>query len=152
MDMHRRRVVSLMGGAAAASMAGRASAQAEPPKPSQIVVNHSGGSMGSAMRKAFASTGITPADVDHINAHGTSTPMGDAAECKAVRTVFGEHAARVAMSSTKALTGHGLSLAGAMEAGFCALALKRGHSFANHMRYDDSLTRAFALRHTLRHA
>jgi putative spermidine/putrescine transport system substrate-binding protein len=53
MDMHRRRVVSLMGGAAAASMAGRASAQAEPPKPSQIVVNHSGGSMGSAMRKAF---------------------------------------------------------------------------------------------------
>jgi 3-oxoacyl-[acyl-carrier-protein] synthase-1 len=85
-----------------------------------------GAGLISAMRKALAATGVTPADVDYINAHGTSTPMGDAAECKAVRTVFGEHAARVAMSSTKALTGHGLSLAGAMEAGFCALALKRG--------------------------
>ena len=85
-----------------------------------------GAGLISAMRKALAATGVTPADVDYINAHGTSTPMGDAAECKAVRTVFGEHAARVAMSSTKALTGHGLSLAGAMEAGFCAIALKRG--------------------------
>jgi putative spermidine/putrescine transport system substrate-binding protein len=53
MDMHRRHVISLMGGAAAASVAGRAFAQTEPPKPSQIVVNHSGGAMGSAMRKAF---------------------------------------------------------------------------------------------------
>ncbi len=85
-----------------------------------------GAGLTAAMRNALKATGITPAEVDHINAHGTSTPMGDAAECKAVRTVFGEHAARVAMSSTKALTGHGLSLAGAMEAGFCALALKRG--------------------------
>jgi 3-oxoacyl-[acyl-carrier-protein] synthase-1 len=70
--------------------------------------------------------GITAADVDYINAHATSTPIGDASECKALRTVLGEHAPRVAVSSTKALTGHGLSLAGAMEAGFCALALKRG--------------------------
>ena len=85
-----------------------------------------GAGLTSAMHRALKSTGVTPAEVDHINAHGTSTPMGDAAECKAVRTVFGEHAARVAMSSTKALTGHGLSLAGAMEAGFCTLALKRG--------------------------
>lgn len=85
-----------------------------------------GAGLVAAMRKALAATGITTADVDYINAHGTSTPMGDAAECKAVRTVFGEHASRVAMSSTKALTGHGLSLAGAMEAAFCALALKRG--------------------------
>ena len=50
---HRRRVLSLLGGAAAVGVSGRAFAQAEPPKPSQIVVNHSGGSMGTAMRKAF---------------------------------------------------------------------------------------------------
>jgi 3-oxoacyl-[acyl-carrier-protein] synthase-1 len=85
-----------------------------------------GAGLAAAMRRAFKATGIGPAEVDYINAHATSTPVGDASECKALRAVLGEHAARVAVSSTKALTGHGLSLAGAMEAGFCALALKRG--------------------------
>jgi 3-oxoacyl-[acyl-carrier-protein] synthase I len=92
-----------------------------------VAISHpEGAGLATAMRHAFKSAGISSADVDYINAHGTSTPIGDAAECKAVRSVFGEQASRVAMSSTKALTGHGLSLAGAMEAGFCALALKRG--------------------------
>ena len=78
------------------------------------------------MRRALKAAGVSPAEVNHINAHATSTPIGDASECKAIRAVLGEHAARAAVSSTKALTGHGLSLAGAMEAGFCALALKHG--------------------------
>jgi 3-oxoacyl-[acyl-carrier-protein] synthase I len=92
-----------------------------------VAMSHpEGAGLAAAMRRAFKATGISAADVDYINAHATSTPIGDASECKALRTALGEHASRVAVSSTKALTGHGLSLAGAMEAGFCALALKRG--------------------------
>lgn len=92
-----------------------------------VAISHpEGAGLAAAMRRAFKATGITPADVDYINAHATSTPIGDVSECRALRAVLGEHAARIAVSSTKALTGHGLSLAGAMEAGFCALALKRG--------------------------
>ena len=92
-----------------------------------VAISHpEGAGLAAAMRRAFKATGITPADVDYINAHATSTPIGDTSECKALHAVLGEHAARIAVSSTKALTGHGLSLAGAMEAGFCALALKRG--------------------------
>ncbi len=92
-----------------------------------IAISHPEGlGLAAAMRRALASAGITAADVDYINAHATSTPIGDASECKALRSVLGEQASRVAVSSTKALTGHGLSLAGAMEAGFCALALKHG--------------------------
>lgn len=92
-----------------------------------VAISHpEGAGLAQAMRNAFKATGVTPADVDYINAHATSTPIGDASECKALRAVLGEHAPRIAVSSTKALTGHGLSLAGAMEAGFCALALKRG--------------------------
>lgn len=92
-----------------------------------VAISHpDGAGLAGAMRRAFAATGISPADVDHINAHATSTPIGDASECKAIRAVLGEHALRAAVSSTKALTGHGLSLAGAMEAGFCALALRHG--------------------------
>lgn len=92
-----------------------------------VAISHpEGHGLATAMRNAFKATGVTPADIDYINAHATSTPIGDASECKALRTVLGEHASRIAVSSTKALTGHGLSLAGAMEAGFCALALKKG--------------------------
>lgn len=92
-----------------------------------VAISHpEGAGLAAAMRNALKATGVTPADIDYINAHATSTPIGDASECKALRAVLGEHASRIAVSSTKALTGHGLSLAGAMEAGFCALALKRG--------------------------
>ncbi len=69
----------------------------------------------------------TPADsVDYVNAHATSTPIGDLSEVRALKAVFHGSPTRPAISSTKALTGHGLSLAGAMEAGFCALAIKEG--------------------------
>ena len=92
-----------------------------------VAISHPDGlGLASAMRRAFKAAGVTPADLGHVNAHATSTPIGDASECKALRAVLGEHASRVAVSSTKALTGHGLSLAGAMESGFCALAIKHG--------------------------
>jgi 3-oxoacyl-[acyl-carrier-protein] synthase-1 len=92
-----------------------------------VAISHPEGlGLANAMRRALKAAGVSPAEVDHINAHATSTPIGDASECKAIRAVLGQHAARAAVSSTKALTGHGLSLAGAMEAGFCALALKHG--------------------------
>lgn len=92
-----------------------------------VAISHPEGlGLANAMRRALAAAKVTPADIDYVNAHATSTPIGDASECKALRAVFGEHAARIAVSSTKALTGHGLSLAGAMEAGFCALGLRSG--------------------------
>ncbi|QOC24003.1 beta-ketoacyl-ACP synthase II [Wenzhouxiangella sp. AB-CW3] len=78
--------------------------------------------MVSAMRDA----GVDPQSVDYINAHGTSTPAGDVAECDAVRTAFADHAGEVMMSSTKSMTGHLLGAAGGIEAIFTALALRDG--------------------------
>lgn len=77
-----------------------------------------------AMQTALQATNTAPHEVDHINAHATSTQIGDKSELKAIRAVFGE--SRPAIASTKALTGHGLSLASAMEAGFTVLALSEG--------------------------
>ncbi len=82
-----------------------------------------GDGLKNAARAALDASGVSAGEVDYINAHATSTPMGDAAELKAIRDVFGS---KPEISSTKALTGHGLSLAGVMEASFCALAMNRG--------------------------
>jgi 3-oxoacyl-[acyl-carrier-protein] synthase II len=76
-----------------------------------------------AMKAALDSAGVGPSDVQYINAHGTSTPFNDKLETLAVRTLFGEHASRLAMSSTKSMTGHLLGAAGGLEAGITALAL-----------------------------
>ncbi len=79
-----------------------------------------------AMKQALADAGVTPDQVDYINAHGTSTPYNDEFETLAVKSVFGEHAYKLAMSSTKSMTGHLLGAAGGIEAIFTVLALKEG--------------------------
>jgi 3-oxoacyl-[acyl-carrier-protein] synthase II len=77
-----------------------------------------------AMRLAMQDGGIQPEQVGYINAHGTSTPHGDAAETAAVKAVFGAHARKLIFGSTKSMTGHLLGAAGALEAAICALVLQ----------------------------
>jgi 3-oxoacyl-[acyl-carrier-protein] synthase II len=78
------------------------------------------------MRSALCRAGVEPEQVGYVNAHGTSTPLGDAAETKAIKDVFGEHAYRLAVSSTKSMMGHTFGAAGAIEAMMCVLAVHEG--------------------------
>jgi 3-oxoacyl-[acyl-carrier-protein] synthase II len=76
------------------------------------------------MKMAIRDAGISPEEVDYINAHGTSTPVGDRSETQAVKLALGDHAYKVAVSSTKSMTGHLLGAAGGVEAVICGLSLK----------------------------
>lgn len=92
-----------------------------------VVASHpEGAGLRSAMQRTLADARVEPGTIDYVNAHATSTPAGDRSEALALQEVFTKTGAKPRVSSTKALTGHGLSLAGAMEAGFCTLALAEG--------------------------
>ncbi len=84
-----------------------------------------------AMRAALADAGATPADIDYLNAHGTSTGMNDRSESAATRAVYGDEVARLNVSSTKSSMGHLIAAAGAVEIAVCALAIQRGEMPVN---------------------
>ena len=79
-----------------------------------------------AAQRALQKAGLQPSEVDHVNAHATSTPEGDRAELQAIRTIFGDHAPRLAITANKSMTGHTLGAAGAIEAAITILTLRNG--------------------------
>lgn len=86
-----------------------------------------GGEGGArCMQAALARAGMSPEDIDYVNAHGTSTPAGDVAETQGIRSVFGAHADKIMVSSSKSMTGHLLGAAGGIEAAFAVLAVHNG--------------------------
>ncbi len=92
-----------------------------------VAISHPDGEgLRMAIENALKYSDVAPEEVDYVNAHATSTPIGDISEAKALKAIFKDSPSRPAISSTKALTGHGLSLAGAMEAAFCSLAMREG--------------------------
>ena len=106
------------------------------------------------MKSAIEEAGLTPADVDYINVHGTSTPAGDVAEVKAIKSLFGEHAYKLNISSTKSMTGHLLGAAGALEAMLTVMAIKDGvvPPTINHEEGDEDPEIDYALNFTFNKA
>ena len=95
----------------------------------------------AVMRHCLENAGVSPEEVDHINTHGTSTPLGDVAELKAITEVFGEHAKNININSTKSMTGHLLGAAGAIESISAILAMEHGiiPPTINHNTSDDNI-------------
>ena len=88
--------------------------------------DHTGTWPAACIQQALSDAGIAPEQVDYVNAHGTSTPLNDSGETAALKKVFGDHAGKLMVSSTKSMTGHMLGAGGAVEAIFSLLALKDG--------------------------
>ncbi len=101
----------------------------------------------TVMKNALESAGLRPEDIDYINTHGTSTPLGDPQELMAIEKLFGEHATRVSISSTKSMTGHLLGGAGAVESAACILAIRDGviPPTINHFEDDPNINPALNL-------
>jgi 3-oxoacyl-[acyl-carrier-protein] synthase II len=101
----------------------------------------------AVMKNCLENSGLTPEEVDHINTHGTSTPLGDVAELKAISEVFGEHAKNININSTKSMTGHLLGAAGAIEAIAAILTIKHGivPPTINHSTVDENINPALNL-------
>jgi 3-oxoacyl-[acyl-carrier-protein] synthase II len=101
----------------------------------------------AVMKNCLENSGISPEDVDHINTHGTSTPLGDVAELKAISEVFGKHASNININSTKSMTGHLLGAAGAIESIASILAIKNGiiPPTINHSTVDEHINPALNL-------
>ena len=95
----------------------------------------------AVMENCLANAGLKPEEVDHINTHGTSTPLGDVAELKAISKVFGNHAKTLNINSTKSMTGHLLGAAGAIEAIAAILAIENGivPPTINHTTVDENI-------------
>lgn len=105
---------------------------------SPAISHPEGAGLVEAMRRALKAADLTPDRIEYVNAHATSTPIGDKSELKALKTVFGTGDDTPAISSTKGLTGHGLSLASALEAAICCLALHEGFVPGNaHLKTPD---------------
>ena len=101
----------------------------------------------AVMKNTLENSGINPEDVDHINTHGTSTPLGDVAELKAIKAVFGNHAPNISINSTKSMTGHLLGAAGAIEGIASVMAINHGliPPTINHTTVDENIDPSLSL-------
>ncbi len=101
----------------------------------------------AVMKNTLENSGINPEDVDHINTHGTSTPLGDVAELKAIKAVFGDHAPNISINSTKSMTGHLLGAAGAIEGIASVMAINNGliPPTINHTTVDENIDPSLSL-------
>ncbi|MSQ11256.1 MAG: beta-ketoacyl-[acyl-carrier-protein] synthase II [Dehalococcoidia bacterium] len=104
----------------------------------EVQPDETGGGALRAMQQALKKAGVTPQEVDYINAHGTSTPLNDAIETKAIKRLFGEHAYKIPISSTKSMIGHTLGASGAIEAVACVMTIQSGtiHPTINYEKPD----------------